>query len=111
MTADRRGAGDLFMAALEETAKVSKEERDRRVALVEKMIETFVTSGGMQSSDGRRLTKWPPMVDGMSAALDLALEEAAKVVTEHYQELCTEHRLLLVNRAAAIRQLKGDKNG
>jgi hypothetical protein len=35
-----------------------------------------------------------------------ALEEAAKVVTEHYQELCTEHRLLLVNRAAAIRALK-----
>ena len=33
------------------------------------------------------------------------LEEAAKVVTEHYQELCTEHRLLLVNRAAAIRAL------
>ena len=35
-----------------------------------------------------------------------ALEEAAKIVTEHYQELCTEHRLLLVNRAAAIRALK-----
>ena len=33
------------------------------------------------------------------------LEEAARVVTEHYQELCTEHRLLLVNRAAAIRAL------
>lgn len=35
------------------------------------------------------------------------LEEAARVVTGHYQELCTEHRLLLVNRAAAIRALKG----
>lgn len=34
-----------------------------------------------------------------------ALEEAAMVVTEHYQELCTEHRLLLINRAAAIRKL------
>jgi hypothetical protein len=39
-----------------------------------------------------------------------ALEEAAKVVTEHYQELCTEHRLLLVNRAAAIRALKETRN-
>jgi len=39
-----------------------------------------------------------------------ALEEAAKVVTEHYQELCTEHRLLLVNRAAAIRALKETSN-
>jgi len=38
--------------------------------------------------------------------LRAALEEAAKVVTEYYQELCTEHRLLLVNRAAAIRELK-----
>ena len=35
-----------------------------------------------------------------------ALEEAAKKVTEHYEELCTEHRLLLLNRAAAIRELK-----
>lgn len=40
-----------------------------------------------------------------SAALDIALEEAAKVVTEHYEELCTEHRLLVINRAAAIRAL------
>ena len=39
------------------------------------------------------------------AAIAVVLEEAAKIVTEHYQELCTEHRLLLVNRAAAIRAL------
>ena len=39
----------------------------------------------------------------------VVLEEAAKVVTEHYQVLCTEHRLLLVNRAAAIRALKEQK--
>jgi hypothetical protein len=38
-------------------------------------------------------------------AIAIALEEAAKVVTEHYQELSTEHRLLLLNRAAAIRAM------
>lgn len=38
-----------------------------------------------------------------------AMEEAARVVTEHYQELSTEHRLLLVNRAAAIRALMEKK--
>jgi cell division septum initiation protein DivIVA len=35
-----------------------------------------------------------------------AIEEAAAVVTEHYQSLCQEHRLLLVNRANAILALK-----
>lgn len=40
-----------------------------------------------------------------------ALEEAARVVTEHYETLCAEHRLLLVNRAAAIRALKEKPNG
>lgn len=40
-------------------------------------------------------------VDGWN----LALEEAAKVMTGHYEALCTEHRLLLVARAAAIRAL------
>lgn len=34
-----------------------------------------------------------------------ALEEAARVVARHYETLCAEHRLLLVNRAAAIRAL------
>lgn len=38
----------------------------------------------------------------------IVLEEAAKVVTEHYQELSTEHRLLLLNRAAAIRAMITD---
>jgi len=41
-------------------------------------------------------------------AIAIALEEAAKVVTEHYQELSTEHRLLLLNRAAAIRAMIKD---
>jgi len=40
------------------------------------------------------------------AVVAMCMEEAAKVVTEHYQELCAEHRLLLLNRAAAIRALK-----
>jgi len=35
------------------------------------------------------------------------LEEAARAVTEYYRELSTEHRLLLLNRAAAICALKG----
>ena len=34
-----------------------------------------------------------------------ALEEAAKVVTEHYQSLSAEHRILLIDRANAIRAL------
>ena len=40
-----------------------------------------------------------------------ALEEAARVVTEHYETLCAEHRLLLVNRAAAICAIKEKPNG
>jgi hypothetical protein len=40
----------------------------------------------------------------------IALEEAATVVTEHYQELSTEHRLLLLNRAAAIRAMIPNRN-
>lgn len=40
------------------------------------------------------------------AAIALVLEEAARVIVENYEELCTEHRLLLLNRAAAIRALK-----
>jgi hypothetical protein len=44
----------------------------------------------------------------ITLASNQALEEAAKVVTEHYQELSTEHRLLLLNRAAAIRAMITD---
>lgn len=40
-----------------------------------------------------------------AVARAIVLEEAAKVVTEHYETLSTEHRLLLLNRAAAIRKL------
>ena len=39
-------------------------------------------------------------------ARNKALDEAAAKVTEHYQSLCTEHRLLLVDRANAILALK-----
>jgi len=39
-----------------------------------------------------------------------AIDEAAAVVTEHYQSLCQEHRLLLVNRAIAILALKDKPN-
>jgi hypothetical protein len=46
--------------------------------------------------------------DEARAAIAIALEGAAKVVTEHYQELSTEHRLLLLNRAAAIRAIITD---
>jgi hypothetical protein len=47
--------------------------------------------------------KWPPIEDIADAAIAVIMEEAARVVTEHYQELCTEHRMLLLNRAAALR--------
>lgn len=67
---------------------------DRRAALVERMVRSV-------EARGEGIT-----FDAVELCLDIALEEAAKVVTEHYQELCTEHRLLLVNRAAAIRSLK-----
>lgn len=58
----------------------------------------------------------PHLADAALAAIrpviwNEALEEAAQVVTEHYEELCTEHRLLLLNRAAAIRALKEGNNG
>ena len=46
----------------------------------------------------------------LSTARADALEEAARVVTRHYEALCAEHRLLLVNRAAAIRALKEGKH-
>lgn len=65
-----------------------------RAALVEKVAEM--------------LSYWerPSIAAAIALIRAEVLEEAAKVVTEHYQELCTEHRLLLVNRAAAIRALK-----
>jgi hypothetical protein len=50
-------------------------------------------------------TACPPCRSNAREAIRIALEEAAKVVTEHYQELSTEHRLLLLNRAAAIRAM------
>ena len=62
--------------------------------LVERVIDAMSNCGS--ETVGSRMAR---------AAIAVALEEAAKVVTEHYQELCTEHRLLLVNRAAAIRAL------
>jgi hypothetical protein len=40
-----------------------------------------------------------------SAAVAIALDEAAKVVTEHYEALSTGHRLMVANMAAAIRKL------
>ncbi len=35
-------------------------------------------------------------------ARDDALREAARIVTEHYEALTAEHRLLLLNRATSI---------
>ena len=55
------------------------------------------------------VTNADELAKAADAAIALVLEEAARVVTEHYQELCTEHRLLLVSRAAAIRALKEKK--
>lgn len=72
---------------------------DKRAALVERVCLAW---GSPEHDELARMRA--------TAAIDLiraeVLEEAAGVVTEHYQELCTEHRLLLVNRAAAIRALK-----
>jgi len=69
-----------------------------RAALVERVAEAIRSRPHFASLDHAR-----HLVDMIR---DLALEEAVKVVTQHYEELCTEHRLLLMNRAAAIRALK-----
>lgn len=71
-------------------------------------IET--AESGCHCAEGRdTITALRANVERLEADLATAradaLEEAARVVTEHYQELSAEHRLLLLNRAAAIRAL------
>jgi hypothetical protein len=44
-------------------------------------------------------------LDLVTIPVAVALREAERMVTEHYQELSAEHRLLLINRAAAIASL------
>jgi uncharacterized protein (UPF0147 family) len=58
-----------------------------------------------------RITQRCNMIIGkVDEARAKAIDEAAAVVTEHYQSLCQEHRLLLVNRANAILALKDKPN-
>ena len=109
MTADRR--------ACHETCEPNRGQHHTdcpnycRAALVERALEAFITGGGMELSDANRLAKWPPLFDGMSAAISLiraeVLEEAAKVADHHAETTeWTDGHLEAVAIAAAIRALK-----
>ena len=83
-------------------------DRDELVEKVARAIADYELPVGPGWQD-----RWRDYLGTADAAIALmrpviraeALEEAARVVTEHYQELSAEHRLLLLNRAAAIEAL------
>jgi hypothetical protein len=77
-------------------------ERVARVMCRERHPCWSIVSEIFETDHDRQATEFR---DYARAAIAIALEKAARVVTEHYQELSTEHRLLLLNRAAAIRAM------
>lgn len=48
------------------------------------------------------------LADAHAAGREAGMREAARIVTEHYESLSQEHRLLLVNRSAAILSAIGE---
>lgn len=76
---------------------------ERRAALVERMLEAFANASGLGIlPDEEEDEEWrEDLVNGMSAAIDLALEEAAKVANSMYKKGQIGEDI-----AAAIRALK-----
>jgi hypothetical protein len=48
--------------------------------------------------------------DKADAAIRVVIDAAAGVVTGGYESLCTEHRLLLIDRSTRVLALKGADN-
>jgi plasmid stabilization system protein ParE len=72
-------------------------ERDEALEDIER-LKTYIASNISLSK-----------AEAEARGFERGVREAAKVITEHYQSLCQEHRLLLVNRANAVLALLDPK--